>query len=64
MEFSNEVNLEVKPIITYKEHTSGVEKIRFNPSNQNEFMSASHDASIRLWDINSHHSVKKISGIE
>ncbi len=60
MEFSNEVNMEIKPFATVRQHTLGVTAIKFNPQNPNEFMTASHDEHVCIWDYSSRTAVQKV----
>ncbi len=52
---------EIKPIAVLRgivhfiyllEHENSVDCISANPTNQNEFVTGSHDKSIKLWDVN------------
>lgn len=51
-EFSNEINMEIKPIHELRQHDLGVESVQFNPNNPSEMMTASHDHTVCFWDLN------------
>ena len=51
-EFSNEVNMEIKPMHELRKHDLGIESVQFSPNNNIEMMTASHDYSICFWDLN------------
>ena len=42
---------ELHPFNTVKEHTNGVETVRISPLDSNQFMTASHDYSVCIWDL-------------
>ena len=61
MEFSNEINMEISPFATLEGHSLGVSSIHYNPINDREFLSSSHDEHILIWDIDSKTVKKDIS---
>lgn len=64
MEFTNKYNTEIHPTHTIKEHTNSVEVVQFHPNDSNTFLSASHDASVKIWDLSTLKSVTTIEGID
>lgn len=44
--FTNEIH----PITMFKSHINSVESVAFNPKNLSEFVSGSHDSTIKIWD--------------
>ena len=62
--YDNKVNLEIKPINSFEEHISSLETIRFNPTNKSQFITGSHDMSVRLWDVERTTSLHVFTGHE
>lgn len=52
MEFSNEIKMELAPFAALRNHEKGIEAVQFNPQKSTEMMTASHDKTICLWDMN------------
>lgn len=61
-EFSNEVNMEIKPTDELNLHTLAVESVHFNPQNEAEMMTASHDHFICFYDLNKMQMTRKVNG--
>lgn len=53
---------EIKPVAVSREHQNSVDCIAANPVNQNEFVTGSHDKSIKIWDVNSFKPTKTLLG--
>jgi YD repeat-containing protein len=51
VQYTNKVNVEVKPAHVYEEHTNSLETIKFSPFEPQKFATGSHDHSIKLWDV-------------
>ena len=62
--YDNKVNVEIKPIGSFEEHISSLETIRFNPTNKAQFLTGSHDMSVRLWDVERPASLHVFTGHE
>ena len=45
-------NLEIPCKSTYLKHTNSVDDVKFLPTEDNKFISGSHDQTICLWDVN------------
>ena len=44
------------------EHENSVDCIDTNPKNQNEFVTGSHDRTIKIWDIQKEKCIKTLTG--
>ena len=44
------------------EHQNSVDCIAANPANPNEFVTGSHDKSIKIWDVNTFKPTKTLLG--
>jgi regulatory associated protein of mTOR len=53
--FDQRLEEEESIIRTFSEHTSWIQKIRPNPTNSHQFLSASLDGEVKLWDLRSSH---------
>lgn len=53
--FDQRLEEEESIIRTFSEHTSWIQKIRPNPTNSYQFLSASLDGEVKLWDLRGHH---------
>ena len=52
---------EVFPIAQFKGHLKGVECIAFNPKNDTELISGSHDTTLKFWDLNTEKCVNTVN---
>lgn len=64
MELDNTINKDIKPICQLTDHKNSVEVVRFNPQDSNTFMSASHDQTAKIWDLNAQKCITSFSGLE
>lgn len=62
LEFNNEVNMEIKSSQEIHLHTLAVEAVQFNPQNDAEIMTASHDHHICFYDLNKMQVSRKVNG--
>ncbi|VAI81505.1 unnamed protein product [Triticum turgidum subsp. durum] len=49
-------------IQTFEEHSAAIMALKFNPEDTNSFASASHDATIKVWSLDSHKSKYTLFG--
>lgn len=53
---------EVAPVSENREHQNSVDSLSANPVNRAQYVSGSHDHTIKLWDANSHRCLKTLTG--
>lgn len=53
---------EIKPVSTMREHENSIDCIAANPKNENEFLTGSHDRTIKVWDASTAKCVQTITG--
>ena len=51
---------EIQPLASFKGHINSVEAVAFNPMQINEFVSGSHDKTIKRWDLTTNKCVDTI----
>lgn len=56
------IDEEVSPIQTSREHENSVDALSANPVNQSQYASGSHDNTVKIWDSNTHRCVKTLRG--
>jgi len=53
---------QLSPVSENREHTDSVDALSANPVNRAQYVSGSHDRTIKMWDANTHQCVKTMQG--
>ena len=63
MEYINSAK-EIIPIKHKKEHANSVQVVKFNPGEDHEFFSGSHDSTVKIWDVGTFKPKITLEGFE